>query len=62
MRRRDEDEPQAGRSEEKDLTKVAITPAGGKRMVLEKSGAEWKLTEPVSAPADTFASIRSSAA
>jgi len=41
--------------EEKDLTKVVVTPAGGKRMVLEKSGMEWKLTEPVSAPADTFA-------
>jgi hypothetical protein len=41
--------------EEKDLTKVAVTPAGGKRMVLEKSGTEWKLTEPVTAPADTFA-------
>src|SRR5436853_3121661 len=41
--------------EEKDLAKVVITPAGGKRMVLEKSGAEWKLTEPVNAPADTFA-------
>src|SRR5436309_15802177 len=41
--------------EEKDLTKVIVTPAGGKRMVLEKSGAEWRLTEPVSAPADTFA-------
>src|SRR5258705_1048966 len=41
--------------EEKDLTKVIVTPAGGKRMVLEKSGAEWKLTEPINAPADTFA-------
>jgi hypothetical protein len=41
--------------EEKDLSKVVVTPAGGKRMVLEKSGMEWKLTEPVSAPADTFA-------
>src|SRR5687767_453146 len=41
--------------EEKDLTKVVVTPAGGKRMVLEKSGTEWKLTEPVDAPADTFA-------
>src|SRR5215216_1575547 len=41
--------------EDKDLTKVVVTPAGGKRMVLERSGAEWRLTEPVSAPADTFA-------
>jgi hypothetical protein len=41
--------------EEKDLTKVVVTPAGGKQMVLEKSGMEWKLTEPVAAPADTFA-------
>src|SRR6185436_9680036 len=41
--------------DEKDLSKVVVTPAGGKRMVLEKSGTEWKLTEPVNAPADTFA-------
>ena len=41
--------------EEKDLAKVVVTPAGGKRIVLEKSGTEWRLTEPVTAPADTFA-------
>src|SRR5881394_2206505 len=41
--------------EEKDLSKIVVTPAGGKRMVLEKSGMEWKLAEPISAPADTFA-------
>ena len=41
--------------DEKDLAKVVITPAGGKRMVLEKFGTEWRLTEPVVAPADTFA-------
>src|SRR4051794_38551910 len=40
---------------EKDLRKVSITPAGGKRMVLEKTGIEWRLTEPVNAPADSFA-------
>ncbi len=41
--------------EEKDLAKVIVTPSGGKRMVLEKSGTEWKLSEPINAPADTFA-------
>src|SRR6266850_2515118 len=40
---------------EKDLRQVIVTPAGGKRMVLEKTGIEWRLTEPVSAPADSFA-------
>jgi hypothetical protein len=38
-----------------DVKQLAVTPAGGKRMVLEKSGTEWKLVEPVSAAADTFA-------
>src|SRR5579862_6204495 len=37
-----------------DVTKVAIRPADGKPTVLEKSGTEWRLVEPVSAPADTF--------
>src|SRR5438552_3343670 len=41
--------------EEKDLAKVIVMPSGGKRMVLEKSGSEWKLSEPINAPADTFA-------
>jgi hypothetical protein len=41
--------------EEKDLQKVVVTPAGGKRMVLEKVGMEWRLSEPVVAPADSFA-------
>jgi uncharacterized protein DUF4340 len=40
---------------EKDLRQVMVTPAGGKRMVLEKTGIEWRLTEPVAAPADSFA-------
>src|SRR6267142_362113 len=40
---------------EKDLRQVIVTPAGGKRMVLDKTGIEWRLTEPVSAPADSFA-------
>jgi len=37
-----------------DVTKIAVTPADGKRMVLERSGGTWKLTEPVQAAAETF--------
>ena len=41
--------------ETKDVTKVSVTTADGKRLVAEKAGAEWKLLEPVAAPADTWA-------
>src|SRR5512133_639534 len=37
-----------------DISKITVTPADGKRMALEKSGGNWKLTEPVAAPAETF--------
>src|SRR5205823_9734278 len=40
--------------ESADVTKVAIHPADGKPTVLEKSGTDWRLVEPVNAPADTF--------
>ena len=38
-----------------DVTKIAITQPDGKKIVLDKSGSQWKLTEPVNAPADSFA-------
>jgi hypothetical protein len=38
----------------KDITRVAITNAEGKKTVLEKSGANWKLVEPVKAEAKSF--------
>lgn len=37
-----------------NVTKVTIAPAIGETFTLEKSGADWLLTEPVSAPAETF--------
>jgi hypothetical protein len=41
--------------ESKDITKVIVTPADGKRLVLEKKGVEWRLVEPIAAPADLWA-------
>ncbi len=38
----------------KDITRVAITNADGKKTVLEKSGANWKLVEPVKADTKSF--------
>jgi hypothetical protein len=39
-----------------DVTKLAIAPAdGGKKLVLDKSGGKWRMTEPVDAPAEAFA-------
>jgi hypothetical protein len=37
-----------------DVTRVSITAADGKKMVLEKEGAKWMMTEPVKAPAESF--------
>jgi hypothetical protein len=37
-----------------DVTKVAVTNSDDKRIVLEKTGADWKLAEPVKAPAKSF--------
>ena len=37
-----------------DVTRILVTPADGKQMVLEKTGATWRMLEPVNAPADTF--------
>jgi hypothetical protein len=36
-----------------DVSKVTITDAAGKRTVLEKAGRDWRLTEPLNAPAET---------
>jgi len=38
----------------KDVTRVAITNADGKRTVLEKTGTNWRLLEPVKAGAKDF--------
>src|SRR5579864_9592241 len=38
-----------------DITKVSITQPDGKRLVLDKAGTQWRMTEPINAPADSFA-------
>src|SRR5580765_5819047 len=38
----------------KDVSRVVIANADGKRTVLEKTGANWKLVEPVKAAAKDF--------
>lgn len=37
-----------------DVQKLSITPAGGKTVTLEKSGAEWSITAPVKAKAEKW--------
>src|SRR5687767_7696556 len=37
-----------------DITKVAVAPASGNRLVLQKDGAKWRIAEPVSAEAESF--------
>src|SRR5579884_2047034 len=37
-----------------DVTKLSITPSDGPKIVAEKEGTQWRLVEPVKAPADTF--------
>ena len=37
-----------------DVTKLSITPADGQKIVAEKSGTQWRLVEPIKAPADQF--------
>jgi hypothetical protein len=37
------------------VTKVIVAPSIGEKFTLEKSGTDWRLTEPVSAPAESFA-------
>ena len=38
-----------------DVTKITMTQPDGKRLVLNKAGTQWRLSEPMDAPADTFA-------
>ena len=38
----------------KDVTQVQITPASGNKLVLQKSNGQWRITEPVDAPAASF--------
>src|SRR5690349_14682025 len=35
-----------------DVTKLVVTPGDGKPMTLERDGTNWRLTQPVAAPAD----------
>src|SRR4051812_27787629 len=37
-----------------DVTKLAVTSNAAKKLTLEKSGSQWRLSEPVSAAAETF--------
>ena len=37
------------------VTKVTVAPSIGEKFTLEKTGTDWRLTEPVSAPAESFA-------
>lgn len=38
-----------------DVQKVSITPASGKALVLDHSESDWKIVEPIQAPAENFA-------
>jgi hypothetical protein len=38
----------------KDVTVVTIAPTDGPAMTMKKSGADWLVTDPVTAPADTY--------
>lgn len=38
-----------------NVKQVVITQPDGKKIALEKSGSQWRLTDPVNAPADSFA-------
>jgi hypothetical protein len=38
-----------------NVKQVVITQPDGKKIALEKSGLQWRLTDPVNAPADSFA-------
>ena len=50
--------PEGGRTvvdvESAKVTKVSVTSADGKTLVLEKTGNDWKLVQPISALADSF--------
>lgn len=38
-----------------DISKLTITPSDGKKIAFAKSGTDWRITDPINAPADTFA-------
>src|SRR5436190_24266895 len=38
-----------------EVNKVVVTPSDGKPMTLERDGMNWRLTQPVAAPADAAA-------
>jgi hypothetical protein len=38
----------------KDVNEIVITPSDGPGFTLQKTGADWQLTDPVKAPAETF--------
>ena len=37
------------------VKQISVTYADGKKLAIERAGAGWKMTQPVAAPADTFA-------
>jgi len=37
------------------VKQISVTYADGKKLVIDRAGAGWKMTQPVAAPADTFA-------
>src|SRR5207249_3223039 len=37
-----------------DVTRIALVPAEGKKLVLERTGGKWRMTEPVAAAAEAF--------
>jgi hypothetical protein len=41
-------------SPSEDVTRIAVTPRGEAKFVLEKVGGDWRVTEPVSAPASRY--------
>ncbi|HSV15954.1 MAG TPA: DUF4340 domain-containing protein, partial [Tepidisphaeraceae bacterium] len=38
----------------KDVNKIVVTPSDGPGYTLEKNGADWQITDPVKAPAETW--------
>jgi hypothetical protein len=38
----------------KDVTQITVTPSDGASFMLEKTGANWQVTQPVQVPAETF--------
>src|SRR3954468_9731727 len=36
-----------------EIERIAVTPANGSKLVLQRAGLLWKLSEPVAAPAET---------